>query len=118
MPGHQELACPAAPHPLGMVIFGTVVLGTVTGPPPPPPVVDDEPDPETAGFPGPVVRYTRTSSVPESAVVTKPPRLGLAMFHRANTIGRSARRVDPVGRALRGQREAHLLADPVHVQGS
>src|ERR1700688_3337407 len=72
----------------GMVISGTVVFGTVTGPPPPP--TDDEPEPDAAGFPAPLVRLTSTSSVPELAVVTNPPMLGLAISQSANTMGTSA----------------------------
>jgi len=74
---------------VGIVIFGTVVLGTVTGAGGPPPPVEAELGPDTAGFPAPVVKFTSTSSVPESAVVTKPPTLGLEICQSANTIGRS-----------------------------
>jgi hypothetical protein len=76
----------------GMVSGGTVVRGTVTmeGAPPLDPF-DADPDPPDAGaFPDPWVRWSRTSSVPLSAVVTKPPMLGLAMFHAENRICTSA----------------------------
>ncbi len=52
----------------GTLRGGTVVLGTVTGPPPTEPAV---PDDFEAGLPGPCVRCSSTSSVPELAVVTK-----------------------------------------------
>jgi hypothetical protein len=87
-----------------MVNLGTVVLGTATGPPPP---VEDEADPETTELPAPVVRSTRASSVPESAVVTKPPTLGLAMFHPGEDDGKVGQGVDPIRGTFRGQRDAH-----------
>ena len=80
-----------------------MVLGTVTGPPPPTWIADPE-DVET-GFPGPCVRWSRTSSVPVLAVVTKPPMLGLEMFHSEKVIGISANTsiADPVRSAVTGK---------------
>ena len=63
---------------------GTVVLGTVTGVTPAPGPLGADPEaPETCGFPVPRVSSMSASSVPWSEVVTKPPMLGLAMFHSA-----------------------------------
>jgi len=78
--------------PAGMVSDGTVVLGTVTGEGAPPldPFDVDPGPPDTGEFPDPWVRWSRTSSVPVSAVVTKPPMLGLAIFHAENWICKSA----------------------------
>src|ERR1700677_190168 len=90
-------------QPEGTRKGGTVVLGTVTGPPPPTGFADPE-DVET-GFPGPCVRWSRTSSVPVFAVVTKPPMLGLAIFHSENVIGISANTsiADPMRSAVTGK---------------
>ena len=80
-----------------------MVLGTVTGPPPPTEPAD--PDDFEAGLPWPCVRCSSTSSVPEFAVVTKPPMLGLAMFHSEKVIGISANTSmpDPIRSAVTGK---------------
>ena len=91
---------------------GTVVLGTVTGPPPPTGPAD--PDDLETGFPGPCVRCKRTSRVPVFAVVTKPPMLGLAMFHSENVIGMSASTAIAGSDPLRRDGEAHGLRHSVH----
>src|ERR1700734_3180324 len=82
---------------------GTVVLGTVTGPPPPRGFA--EPDDFETGLAGPCVSWSRTSRVPEFAVVTKPPMLGLAMFHSENAMGMSASTSmsDPTRSAVTGK---------------
>ena len=73
----------------GTVRGGTVVLGTVIGPPPPvEPLLGLEAE---AGLPVPWVRWSRTSSVPLLAVVTKPPMLGFAMSQVEKGIVMSAR---------------------------
>jgi hypothetical protein len=75
-----------------MVGVGTVVLGTVTGEgaPAPGPLDPDPEPPDMAAFPIPRVRRSKTSGVPVSAVVTKPPMLGLEILHDENWIGISA----------------------------
>ena len=81
-----------------------MVLGTVTGPPPP--TEPAGPDDVDGGFPAPCVRWSSTSSVPVFAVVTKPPMLGLAMFHSEKVIGMSASTSILPFHELGGDREA------------
>ncbi|HZM56322.1 MAG TPA: hypothetical protein VFC03_14975, partial [Acidimicrobiales bacterium] len=87
--GTRRVGC----QPLaGMVGVGTVVLGTVTGEgaPAPGPLDPDPEPPDMAALPIPRVRRSKTSGVPVSAVVTKPPMLGLEILHDENWIGISA----------------------------
>jgi hypothetical protein len=59
--------------------------------------------PEAAGLPAPVASTKRVSSVPVSAVVTKPPMLGLAMCRHVDRItGDEDTKLEEHRRALRG----------------
>ena len=85
-----------------------MVLGTVGGAPLPldglvPLDVD-------AGLPGPRVRWSKTSSVPVSAVVTKPPMLGLAMPHSEKGTEMSASTsISPSSRSAETEKPTDLV---------
>ena len=90
------------------------MLGIVAGPPPPTdPAVPDDVE---AGFPGPCVRCSSTSRVPKSQSWTKPPMLGLAMFHSEKLIGQMGQHSsipDPIRTPV--DREARNFVVHVHV---